>query len=206
MKRWLYYVTFSFLIVFSFGEVVEASSCDSQDIARLKVLAKNVVVQYEFLSDSDLSNHYQVSVSGLADELLLMDEKYNKYTAADLKEGELVFDTTASEIVLKIFSLNCETASVLKTISVKLPKFNYYSLTDECKKLRDKNLNICDEWYQGEIDDDVFFETVSNYLDKDDSLKQIFDKYYYFIIAGVLLLVVILIIFIIIHKRRSVLE
>lgn len=206
MKRWLCYVAFSFLIVFSFGMVVQASSCDSQDIARLKAIAKNVEVQYEFLSDSDLANHYQVSVSGLADELLLMDERYNKYTVADLKDGEFIFDTTASEVVLKVFSLNCETANVLRTISIELPRFNYYSLTDECKKLKDKNLNICDEWYQGEIDESVFFETVSNYLDEDNGLKQILDKYYYFIIAGALLLVVVLIIFIIVHKRRSVLE
>ena len=94
-----------------------------------------------------------------------------------------------------------------------MSKFNEYSLTEECEKLKDLGLEVCDEWSEKTFSDDIFYAIVNEYLLEDTSLEKsffertvAFVKEYYLCIIGGFVLIITIVILYFIHRKRSVLE
>ena len=208
-----------FLVIFIsftiFSMRVDAVICDNEDVARLKELASHVYADYEYI-DSDSGDEsegdikvfdtYSVSVFGLTQELyvLINNEKYY-FDSVEAGVLDLVFPS--GTIDFSVYSTRCDGVE-FHNFSVTLPKFNTYSLREECKQLKDLDLEVCDEWYQGSLNDITFNAIVDKYLSEEEnksSISEFFQNYYLFMI-GVILLVVIIIIAFFRHRKRSVLE
>lgn len=191
---------------------VYAEECDSEDIDRLRVLASNIKVSYENVSDMKTYDiKYLVSFSNVDKELIIVDSNYNQWDGKNAKDGVISFEREPeySSIKYRIYSDKCSEKS-LKTFSVELPMFNSYYDSDECKRLSKYNLNVCQEWTNDYIDDEIFLDTVEKYNIKEENssfniIKYVSSHIYLVVIAGVLLFG--LVIFLIIRARkRSVLE
>ena len=215
MKNIKYLFIIFVLFVFNIYSV-NAEECDANDMARLKELAKNVDVKYEYMgkeSVSEITNleKYHITVSGLLDGLSLgiktgVDSK-DVYTAND---GKVEFDTLLSVLEIDIFSNNCN-YEILANRSINLPRYNYHSEYPECKELKAYNLNICDPWYQGELNNEMFYDVVKKYLKEDKTgLNGVLDfiKKNYILISIGIFLIVGIIAFLLIrrYRRRSVIE
>ena len=188
--------------------VVNASSCDSADIERLRVLASNVTYNSDYIGDTDEDvsiQTYNVSFVGLNDELYVA----NVYGGMRVDSDSQVIQLQSGTTTLEVYSKNCNNKR-LKTITIELPKYNNYSLQDECDNISGDALYFCDPWYQGKITDDSFEEAINNYnLELEESNKTTLDKVYevfksyYYIIIPVILILIILIIVLFIRKHKK---
>ena len=212
-----------FLIIiftfFGFASYVNAGVCDSNHIKQLKSLAEQVDISYEYLEDNGdnndgdfLVNVYSVSVNLISDELYINHDRNNYYYESN-NGGLVKFITNSGKVKLNIYSSRCQNYLV-KNIYLDLPKFNVYSYKEECKTLSQYNLDVCDKWYQGTINDNIFYKEVNKYLNKDTdkdnsfSFQTVIDFLgdNYLIVGGVLVFILMMVLAIIIYRKRSVLE
>jgi hypothetical protein len=206
---------------------VYAESCDSDDIKRLRVLASNIEITYEYndnIYDSDglmIYDTYNVFINNLTDELYVVETntsivfKYN----GDVSKAYLV---PSGKKTFKVYSNSCDT--VLKTLYVTLPRFNYYSTDSNCEGRED--LEVCGKFYDSSnLDYSEFLsiivedENSSNNNSNDDNIKDdgkdrdsnnkyidfIKDNYIYCGI-GIIVFILIIVLLILRHKKRGVLE
>lgn len=220
MKLFRYFM-FITILVFSLTISVSAESCDSDDIKRLRVLASNVEITYEYndnLKDSDgftIYDTYKVIINNMTDELYVIETKTNTdLRNYSIKDGIVTIDKMNSgKKSFKIYSKLCDKS--LKTFYVTLPGFNYYSIDSNCEGKED--LEVCQKFYDSSnLNYREFYKIVSaeekNDNDKQNIIEDEFNfidfiknNYIYFVIIGfVLLLVVILLI--LRHKKRGALE
>lgn len=193
-----------------FNDEAYAKTCDGEEITRLKKLANNVQITYEYLSDSDIVDNYSIQISGLTDEIYVVnmtEDSYHEWHVNDMIDGNIFFESTEETLDFNVYSVNCITDS-LRKISIKIPRFNYYSLEEKCDKVKELDLDICDAWYQGELDDFTFHETIDKYIteDKNGNIIDFFSKYRFVFIVATFVLVIIIILLIHIYRKRSVLE
>lgn len=213
------YIKILFIIVcyFAYSSNVLADLCDKEHIKELKELANKVDVNYEYIVDEDEDgdgeitiNVYSVDVNLLSNELYLSDGK-KEYYFNDFENGIVNLYYNASKINFDIHSTRCFDYK-LRTISIDLPKYNTYSYKSECKELSEYELDVCDPWYQGTINDNYFDSVVNKYLNIPKEKETIIDilinfyNKYQLIIIGSILLIVLVIIGIVSYRKRSVLE
>lgn len=132
-------------------------------------------------------------------------------TQEDIQEEKITLDNITSGIK-KIGIYNKQYNYLLKTVRLNIPKYNYYSLKEECKDKKD--LDVCDKWYPYELNDSTFYYKIKKYQEKEPIIEEnktnIFDtfinftsKYYIYIILFILLIVVLSILIIMRKKRYS---
>lgn len=212
------YLLILFMSLFSFSSNVYADLCDSEHIKDLKKLAEQVSVSYEYIDNTDkiLSgdgesysiNSYSIFTNLISDELYLKDD-YNEYYY-DVNNGGIAnFYATSGRLKLTVHSKKCA-GRKLRDIYVDLPKFNFYSYREECRQLAEYELEVCNPWYQGTLNDNLFDKVINEYLVKEEtSLTDTiinFFKDYYLIIVGSIVVILIIVGLIITHRKRSVLE
>lgn len=220
--KYKYYLLIIITFMLSLMNNVYAEDCDSTDIKRLRVLANDVDISYEYnddISDNDgfkIYDTYKIVVSNLSDELYVIESKTNldlrSYSVVD---GSITIDRLYSgNKSFKIYSRNCSN-KLLKTYSIKLPKFNNYSTDPNCEG--HENLDICQKFYDSSnIDYYEFMEMINNSDNKDADdnkskdenkyIKFIKDNYIYISIGGGLLIIIIIVLIILRHKKRGALE
>ena len=221
MKKYIRFSIIVFLILLGVN-YVNALSCDANDIKRLKVLANNVDITYEYnddLKDSDgfiIYDTYKVVINNISDELYVVEAKSNiDFRDYPINDSSIVVDRMFSgKKTFKVYSKNCDKS--LKTIYETLPSFNYYSMDSNCEGK--ENLEICQKFY--DTSDLKYYEFL-NIIDEDNNEEKIdnddvstISKYVefikdngiYFGVGIGILFVLIVIIFALKHKKRGVLE
>ena len=190
------------LISFFFGvNVVFASACDNNDIFRLKTLSQNVNYDASYIGDNDGINDYQlysVKFSGLNNEIYISDNRYSFFVNND---GDSI-NLKSGINNLEIYSKNCGDLR-LRTLTINLPRFNTYSLSDAWYSIDINEFELCDPWYQGKIDSNYFSEKLDKYLEeknekkKDNSNRGIYDyfvnNYYLFVAFSILILFLVVV-------------
>lgn len=210
------FIIFSFFI---FSVQVNAAICDKADIVRLKELANIVDVNYEYIkmdSDEESENDYAVVdsyyifVTNLTEELYIKTD-FTEYRYSDVVDGTLMFTSNSGQLQLFIYTDRCP-QRLLRTVTLNLPKFNTYSYRRECQDLKDLNLDFCDEWYQGYLDDKTFEQFLEPYINNEEIELSIFDKVinffknnYLFIVFGIVI-ILCMVMLMLRHRKRSVLE
>ena len=207
MKRNLFLVIITLLFIFNIN-CVKAETCDNADIERLKQLANMVDISYEwYYNDYYNYGSYDVNIYNITDELYIVDEDKNEYRYSDVNESGFIYDSANDgTTTYKVYSASCN--KKLRSITVDLPKFNFYAYYDECEGISGDELDVCDEWYSGDLDYNTFISKVEQYNNSEDNneRKNIFQKYYlHIIVVGVVILVLVTA-FVILRRKRSVLK
>ena len=205
MKR--YFLTLLFVMVFSLNvSSVFADVCDAEYMANLKEQVNNISIDYNYVGDIRGDGDYQlyeVSFTGMIDDIYIGTAQTEDYVYHD---GEKLYVDSGNR-QFYIYSTYCADYK-LRTISVKLPKFNVYSLYDDCEGLEGE-LEVCEPWYQGSINFSSFEQELESYYD--DALEEemtIYDflmRYYQYGI-GILIVLVIVVILSIYRSRKNRLD
>ena len=220
--KYKYYLLIIITFMLSLMNNVYAEDCDSTDIKRLRVLANDVDISYEYnddIYDDDgflIYDTYKVIISNLSDELYVIESKTNlDLRNYSVNDGSITIDRLYSgNKSFKIYSRNCSN-KLLKTYSIKLPKFNNYSTDPNCEG--HENLDICQKFYDSSnVDYYEFMEMINNSDNKDTDdnkskdenkyIKFIKDNYIYISIGGGVLIIIIIVLIILRHKKRGALE
>lgn len=205
-----------FLILFFDSNVYAV--CDTADIKRLKEVAANVDVTYEHNvygddidEDSVWVSIYDIVVSGITEELTVVDGDGNKYYSYG-NDGNVYIKTSSGERKILIYSTICS-GTLLRTITLDLPIFNFNSISDECKKEEFKDLDICAEFLEDkeEIIQGDEFEKVIEEVKKEQSsifykIKSFVVENIIYVIIGIVIVLIISIVLFLRHRKRSVLE
>lgn len=216
MRKIIFLIVVMFVLFFDTNVY---AVCDTADINRLKKIAKTVEVSYEHnvygsLEEEEgmLSSVYDFTVSGLTDELYIIDDSGNRYNYSSLVDGVINFRTSSGKRDVYIYSENCLNVQ-LDVRTFNLPTFNFNSTRDECKKDEFKDLDICVDFLkddQEEINTEIFEEEVVKIEKEQQSIiyKIInFIKENLVVTIGIVVVVIILIVILFIrHRKRSVLE
>lgn len=167
------------------------------DMDRLKQMAEQVDVTTEFDYDLVVYGIYSsssVTVSGLNSEIYAVTDDGSMIFDESQKNEYSVVKRNVSDRRIKsleIKSISCPEVK-LRTINIDLKKYNRFADYDECSKLKDK-LDVCDEFYDGELTESVFLSKINEYKNKtsetvNSSSKVIINflkKYCLYIILGV---------------------
>lgn len=183
MKKMYLFITF-LLCYICFMDNAYAS-CLREDIDRVKELAKNITVDYEFSGDKslgDIMQTYSLSFdfAGLDDEVYLTEVNHR---VGDYFNSQDIYLVEFGKYTFDVYYNGCE-GTKIRTIDFELKKFNTYSAREECEGLQNA-VDICGEWYQGSITDEYF----DSYMKKNHSKKFKFDinfivEYKWYVIAG----------------------
>ena len=215
------YLFFTLLLFFIFFINVDADTCDSNDIKRLKEITKNVNVSYT-LDDRVGEDEYQtynkfyLEISGITNEIYFYFDNTKNNNIYDDEDELIIYDYSKTDngtIVLDGYSsgnyeiviASSECGDILRNVKIKIPTFNKYSLDDRCKEDKYSYLDICDPWYDkaiyiDPIDLDKYFGESNKTLLS--NLLYILKQYYYFTIIGVIMLILIIVLLFKLHKKR----
>lgn len=214
-------ILFIIVCYFAYASGVSADLCDKEHIKQLKELANQVEVNYEYIDYTEeiannseegeyALNNYVISANLISDELFIRYNNFD-YRYNDDNGGLINIIANSGEANLTIHSRRCADYK-LRNVYLKMPKFNTYSYKEECTKLKDYDLEICDPWYQGIINDNYFYSVVNKYLNEEVVEESIWDniikfiQQYQLIIVGSVLLIVLGVIAILAYRKKSVLE
>lgn len=194
-----------FLLFIFRVDCVEAEVCDTEDLARMKVLSKSITADYNYVGNVRRDSNYQ-----LYEVAFHFGELDGSVFIATSLEGERVYHDSEKLYVdsgnrqFHIYSVHCAEYQV-GTISINLPKFNIFSMEEECSYSA-RELEICDEWYQGNLSYTSFRKLVDNYYqsvekeEESDILNFAITHYVYFVLGGIVFVGIF--IFLIIRRIR----
>lgn len=209
-NKYLFWLLMILLVIFPFWNV-DAEVCDAADVQRLKELSKNIVVDYQYLGDVNYDGNYQLyevsfNFSGLDGDVYIREVSSEKRING---ENEKVYVDSGTRY-FNIYSSHCADIKI-NSITVELPKFNEYSLTDDCQN-QASNLEICDEWYQGKINTSTYNKIIDEYYEEleeeqnSNDILELLKEYYLFVIIGVIVFIILIILFVIRYRKRNRLD
>lgn len=196
------------------------SYCSNADMLNVKRDALKVTIDYELDKDPENVGLFNITINGLTEDLSIHEKVTNMYNDwNDTNEtGKLTFQLTGDNYEFKIYYNMCSDKSI-RTMQLNLPKYNYYADTPSCENISKEDLEVCDEWYQGDLDDETFNKIISDYNKKNEEQKKqeqqentILNKIikflsnYYLYIIGVIILIVIITFIMINRKKKYSLE
>ena len=217
MKNIRYLFMMILLLVFP---SVKALECSPNDMVMYRELAKNIDIKYEYLgqfSNEDdagfITDKYRVTIQGITPELSIgvvdYTEEETVYLGNELPDGSVSFETFLKELDFNIYVFDCSDEPI-KTTSLTLPTKNPYASSNTCSVLEEYHLDICDEWYQGNITPELYEEAMEKYLKPSESFSNkmvdFLKKNYFIVIIGVAFFLGLVILLIYRHRKRSVLE
>ncbi len=164
---------FKFLLVtiglsVSFMTVSLADECDYDSYKQMAELV-NVNSEFNYSSlDIGIFDENLVTVSGLSQELYAVtsDRSIGFYYDGS-NGGSSVKVVRYGPKSIKIYSSKCPN-KVLKTIPLKLQKYNAYSDYDECNGIGEK-LDVCSQFYEKDLTYDQFVKAINEFKTKKDT-------------------------------------
>ena len=223
------------IAVFLFIPRVNAT-CDENRLKELKELAKNIEIttgiaaeDEEYIPHRDYTvNDYgepvpqgstQIIISGMSKEFNVVDNTYERtFMYEDFKNNALILNNELHGYrTFKVYSLECN--QEIRSIYIKVPRYNEYSTDPLCEGISGTDLAICGTWYDKEVDYETFKSMIEDYKENkiyeenedeknNNIINEIIDfikSNYLYIIGGVALIITVSII-VIIRRKRSVLE
>ncbi len=225
---------FSLFFFCLFPSLVRADMCSEEEIARLKVLANNISVHYEYLDADDESldwgntipygYNYAITVSGMSEGMYFTStgDISHEFHYSNTNNGSVTYyiQDNGTGLNIRFYPDNCFSNYTIKTKELNLPIFNSYYNTAECREIRNQkiNLDVCQKTIPKDLikDSDDFYLSVDKYLNVDvDSKVSVFDRIkflfsnIYAVIAGIsvaVVLVIVIVFLILRHIKRSRLD
>ena len=199
------------------------ASCTNEELSELKKEARVIKVEYEHKGKTinedggEDYNKYNVDIINIPNDyyIIISDGLNYKLTPTD---GKITRELVNGKWEIEVYSNKCE--EVIDTITLRLPRFNIYSLDPLCKGIDGDKFPLCGKYYEYDVSYDSFKERVDHYrktykINDTEEKPQTKDKNYLNIIltfitdyklyiAGALsIILIILIIVILIRKRRN---
>lgn len=217
------------------------AECNNERIKELTSIAKNVEITYELDTyeeqpyNEETDKDYTVSdigepipqgnmriiITGITEEFQIKDITYNRtFMYNEFKDNTLILKNELNgHRIFKVYSAECD--KEVRTIFIKVPRYNNYSTDPLCEGISGDELAVCGTWYENDIDYDTFKAKVEAYKQElkdaqnakpQNQEQTILDKvvsflkdYYLYFIIGIVAVIAITII-VTVRRKRSVLE
>ena len=140
---------------------VRGFGCSYSELARLKKIASNVNVSYDY-TESDSSVEFTVNLVNLNEEIFFIDESNYRqydYTANELNLSNYR-DGQTIRYVFYATNPDCQ-GQPLYTARVNLPTYNQYYDDEVCTGVTEYSL--CQKWSSHNLNYDDFVEKVTEY-------------------------------------------
>lgn len=222
------YILFTFLTLFLCILSV-AAECTKEDLTIEQNKANNIKIIYKHLGEvtkedgSKAYNEFLVTAKNVEEDQYIHLTPFTNNVFIE-KDNTIQITLTSGKWEYNIYSSKCD--EIIKTINVKLPRFNTYSLDPLCKDIDGDDFLLCSKYLEYEVNRETFERKIAEYKKthvnkepeevKDNlSIKDIINKVLEFVseynlfIAGLLLIILIILLVIIVNKRkkkRNVLE
>lgn len=191
---------------------VNAEECSEEKISNLKEFSNAINMTSEFDKDSvvlGIYNNNIVTVQGLTEDLYVVseDESVGIYYD-DLFDGVAVEVVDSLTNKFYVYSYSCP-GVVLRTINLSTKRYNIYADYEECDGIEEGELDVCDEFYDGDISYDEFIKKINDYKKKQAAISDIdnvVDNNYIYVIVGVVILLAVIVMIIIYRKKRNRLD
>ena len=149
MKKILYVIIFIMCFTFKINDIYAAKTDEFLEIYKKE--AEKVTVKYQLDENYTDENGnkkngmFIIEISNLTEGLKIKidDGDFIRYDKTD--NGILILNGVESGIK-KIYIYTVEVPTYLRTITVNIPKYNYYSEREECNGITD--LDVCMEDYK----------------------------------------------------------
>ena len=192
-------------------------------------LAEKVEVKYildtEYVDEegNPKNGMFKIEIRGLSEELKirLLDKEEEWYYLRDAVDDVITINGVESG-VKRIGIYYREYVTLLRTIRVNIPVYNYYSERMECQGISGDELDVCDPWYKYELNESTFLSKINKYNENQEKINsekknenkvvsffneviEFLMDYFIYIIVGIILIVSITV-FVIIRKKQYSLE
>lgn len=221
------YLLFAIMILFLNISYVHAE-CSDEELSQITKEIDKIEITYKHLGEvtkedgSKVYNEFLVTAKNIPENVYVhlspMTEENFDETTEDLK-----IKLTTGTWYYNMYSSKCE--NIVKSIEIKLPTFNIYSLDPLCEGIDGEDFKYCGKYYEYQIDRETFERKVKAYriehkIGQEDTTKVekennffpkildiLKDNYPYILIGlGVLLLTILTIIIISKKKKRKILQ
>ena len=226
-------VFFLLLIGYNFPFLVKADTCSDDELVKMKVLANNISVHYEYLDADDetldwgntipYGYNYAITVSGLSEGMYFESrgDVNHQFSYSSTKDGTITYyiQDEGSGLTLKFYSESCYTKYAIRNIEIDLPIFNTYYNTSECEELRGRKIkvDVCQKMISKNLIKNRadFYQSIDKYSQKENQKMSITDKIRFWLhqpyviiglIFGGVILVLLIVIFIVKRIKRSRLD
>ena len=180
------------------------ADCDYKRQADLSKIASNVQISYSYLIDENHEPQFFVNVTNLTDDVYIIDDYDNVLRGSGEKEIKY---SRGSNIRFVFYSNdpNCLDEKIT-TRYLKIPYFNQYYNTEECKKY--PNFKYCKLWNYETIGEEQYKEELAKYTKKEDNsqirnVNQKDEFNYIYIIYGAGILTIVFLVILIIKRLRK---
>ena len=212
--KYINYVKFLFIIFVGlfFIEVKALNGCPSDEIKNLKELANNIEIKtsYDIVKNSDDIEYaqYSVQVINVNEDLKILyrDSSNSQFTKIEVSELESYKFEGGSKLEFKIYSYtaNVCTNELLRTITVELPKYNYYYSENKEKCDKYPDFEYCAKFKNVKYSefskiDNLFDKYINNNTSIVDSIQN--GNYTIYIILSLSIIIIIIVIVVIIRRK-----
>ena len=222
MKRIIYYILT--MLILSLFIIDAKAECSDEEFNSLKDEISKITISYKHLGEvtkEDGSTSYDeflVTAKNILENVYvhlypMTSEKFQN------TDNGLIIKLTTGEWKYNMYSSKCE--RIVDTISLKLPKFNIYSLDPLCDGVDSEEFKLCGKYYEPDVSREDFERRVSEYrknhinnVDEDKNeerkenviLQNIYNfikQYYIYIIITVVSVLIISIIIYVVNKKKK---
>ena len=219
MKKFIYLIIMLLLFMFNGNDV--KADCD-ENIDELKVEAKKIEITYKlneeyYVNEEKVTGTFIIEIKNMPSTMfarILGPDIYIWYEEDNVIVKDGIEDGTKK---IAIYSEKC--GIHLRTVSVKIPKYNKYSEREECIGIDTEELDVCDKWYPYELNESTFQYKINKYIEKQqekqeqqiekektkvmDTIIEFLKNYYIYIIMGIVTIVLITLLIVVRKKRYS---
>ena len=209
------FVVFFCLAFLFMNQCVFAAYCNRDDYSRVESLANEISIEYSFRDELETKGIFDIIITGIPADLFIKDEEHNIVVTYDnTDEGTYIIEgVTSDKYTFNVIYEKCD-FKIIKTINVSLPKYNSLADSSECDNISGDELKVCDEWYQGDLDEETFYQKIDEYNNnlKKEEQQESYEKIISFFkeniiyMISAILVVVTVIIIVIYRKRRNSLD
>ena len=216
--RYFRYLFLIFILSIMFINNINAEVCNADEIKRLKEIANNVTVTYDYDEERDengIYGYYLVTVSGLTEEIYgqtSLDNEIFRFHYSSENGGVDSYNLFSDIREINIYSSKCDDKK-LRTLKLDYPYYNIYHTYSECENISGDDLYVCGKFTDKKISYSTFMNEINKYNksdkkknDSDEFLVNFIKKYFYIVIVGVIVLILFIIRLIRFWKNKHVLD
>jgi hypothetical protein len=174
-----YFIYFVFIISFLFIPInIEAYFCDYNELARLKNIASNINVSYDYIEQED-KMVYTIFFNNIQDGVTI--KNVNGEVLTNIVEDRVIINDYISDGV-DVFTVNGEVpfckSGELSKIYLNLPFYNKFYKLPVCNNL---DYEYCDRFFRHSLSEETFIARVNEYKKEinDDKEKETIKKYWF---------------------------
>ena len=230
MKK-IYYIIFIVLSLFAFSIKTKAVCNLEEEKLKASKIEVSYDINLEAYKQTGKYNQYSIKFYNISNSIKVYDAKLDRtfaYFAKDnyVNDRSYADDYTVGTHYFSVYSSYCTEA--ISTITIKIPKFNEYSVDPLCEGITEEELAVCGKWYDNRnISYNDFVKTVNNYkksngindnTDDDNNnvendnntllntINEFVRNNYLYVAGGAVIILILIIVLIAIRRKRGRLE